>query len=111
MQSSSRPSTSRTITLTSAEAQNNPINNSNPRQADNNQIIIRLNKSKKKVNWKEDTVDNEHLNKKSSKCCCIYEKPHKYDESSSDSEDEDCDNCRGHVEKKTQSKKQENLCS
>ena len=29
-------------------------------------------KRRKKVTWTEDTVDNEHLNKKSSKICCIF---------------------------------------
>lgn len=56
-------------------------------------------KSKKKVAWSPDTVDNEHMNKKKSKCCCIYRKPHEFGESSSDSENE-CDNCKGHVEGK-----------
>lgn len=62
---------------------------------------IRLKKKKKKVNWKTDTVDNEGMGKKSSKCCCVYKKPHKFGESSSDSEQEDCDHCRGHVEKRS----------
>merc|ERR1712087_711898 len=39
------------------------------------------------VRWTEDTVDNEHMNKKSSKKCCIFHKPkiHKEDQSSSSS--------------------------
>lgn len=64
-------------------------------------MILKLHKpkSKKKVAWSSDTVDNEHMNKKKSKCCCIYRKPHEFGESSSDSETE-CDNCKGHVEGK-----------
>lgn len=31
--------------------------------------------------------------------CCIYEKPHVFGESSSETDDE-CDHCRGHKEKK-----------
>lgn len=94
------PSGSRTITITSAQAnEDNTPNNSN-----NQQITIKLRrKDKKKVNWKSDTVDNEHLNKKSSKCCCIYEKPRRFGESSSESEEDDCDHCRGHVDKKKNS--------
>ncbi|CAK8674497.1 uncharacterized protein LOC143468178 [Clavelina lepadiformis] len=42
--------------------------------------------SENRVTWSEDTVDNEHLGKKSSKCCCIYKKPHKLGESSSESD-------------------------
>lgn len=36
------------------------------------------------VRWSEDVVDNEHLNKKKSKVCCIYERPTEFGESSSD---------------------------
>ncbi|CDZ98642.1 Uncharacterized conserved protein [Phaffia rhodozyma] len=39
---------------------------------------------KGKVSWVEGTVDNEHLNRKKSKMCCIYHKPRPFDESSSD---------------------------
>jgi hypothetical protein len=31
-------------------------------------------------------VDNEHLNRKKSKCCCVYVKPKKFGESDSESE-------------------------
>jgi len=55
-----------------------------------------LKKKKKKINWTKDTVDNEGLGKKKSKCCCQYTKPrNNLNESSSDSED-DCGNCFGH---------------
>ncbi|XP_053625776.1 uncharacterized protein LOC128683830 [Plodia interpunctella] len=57
-------------------------------------------KERKKVVWTEDTVDNEDMNKKKSKCCCIYEKPRKFDESDSESSDDECEHCSGHVEKK-----------
>lgn len=64
-------------------------------------LHLRLNKpqTKKKVQWTTNTVDNEHMNKKKSKCCCIYKKPRTFGESSSESEDE-CENCYGHVEMK-----------
>jgi len=70
--------------------------------ADGGHTVLRLKlkpKKKKKVGWTTETVDNEHMNKKKSKCCCIYEKPHTFGESSSDTDDE-CDHCRGHTEKK-----------
>ncbi|XP_054284953.1 E3 ubiquitin-protein ligase PPP1R11 [Macrosteles quadrilineatus] len=57
-------------------------------------------KSKKQVKWGEDTVDNEHLNKKKSKCCCIYNKPRAFGESSDSEDDDECDNCHGHVERR-----------
>lgn len=66
-------------------------------------IKLKLTKSKnkekdeKKVGWTEETVDNEHMGKKKSKCCCIYKKPTVFGESSSESDDE-CENCFGHPE-------------
>ncbi|KAH3798056.1 E3 ubiquitin-protein ligase PPP1R11-like [Dreissena polymorpha] len=57
-------------------------------------------KNDKKVKWTNETVDNEHLNKKKSKCCCIYEKPRMFGESSDEEEDHDCTgHCRGHKDK------------
>ena len=41
------------------------------------------------VTWREDTVDNEHLGRKSSKRCCIFHKARKFGESSSESESSD----------------------
>ena len=55
---------------------------------------------RKQVSWTQETVDNEHLGKKKSKCCCIYVKPKKFGESDTESEDEgDCHdkNCSGHT--------------
>lgn len=40
---------------------------------------------KKKVSWREDTVDNEHMQKKKSKICCIF---HKDDDCDSDDGDD-----------------------
>ncbi|XP_070593873.1 E3 ubiquitin-protein ligase PPP1R11 isoform X2 [Erythrolamprus reginae] len=71
---------------------------------ENRSLTIKLRKRKpsKKVEWSSDTVDNEHLGRRSSKCCCIYEKPRAFDESSTESEEEDDEGCgnahciRGH---------------
>ncbi|OQV15872.1 hypothetical protein BV898_09968 [Hypsibius exemplaris] len=64
-------------------------------------LTLKLKKPRtsREVHWAEGTVDNEGMDKKKSKCCCIYEKPKTFDESSSESDDE-CEHCRGHVEKK-----------
>jgi protein phosphatase 1 regulatory subunit 11 len=43
-------------------------------------------KTDRRVSWTTDTVDNEFMNKKKSKCCCIYTKPKNFDESSSEDE-------------------------
>lgn len=91
------PSTTTTTTTTVEEPSQS---NTNGHQENLATTTIRLKKRRKKVAWRSDTVDNEGMGKKSSKCCCIYRKPHQFNESSSDSEKEDCDNCRGHVEKK-----------
>uniref|UniRef100_UPI00398EF41E E3 ubiquitin-protein ligase PPP1R11 n=1 Tax=Pristiophorus japonicus TaxID=55135 RepID=UPI00398EF41E len=79
------------------------VDGTQPADTENRSITIRLRKRKtnKKVEWTSDTVDNEHLGRRSSKCCCIYEKPRAFGESSSESEDEDggCGNAhcvRGH---------------
>ena len=44
-----------------------------------------------RVTWQEGIVDNEHLGRKSSKRCCIFHKPRKFGESSSESESSDND--------------------
>ncbi|EKM58569.1 uncharacterized protein PHACADRAFT_253015 [Phanerochaete carnosa HHB-10118-sp] len=56
-------------------------------------------RSRPSVIWREDVVDNEHMGKKSSKICCIYHKPKRFDESSSEESsdsdsDSSCDNRR-----------------
>ncbi|KAL4571349.1 hypothetical protein LXL04_018107 [Taraxacum kok-saghyz] len=60
----------------------------NPTPAQTTTLTLTLNPRKKKVTWKEGTVDNEFLQKKSSKKCCIFHKQKSFDEDSSD--DEDC---------------------
>ncbi|ESK85088.1 type 1 phosphatase regulator ypi1 [Moniliophthora roreri MCA 2997] len=47
-------------------------------------------KSRQRVVWSDDVVDNEGCGRKSSKICCIYHKPRRFDESSSE-EDSDSD--------------------
>ncbi|KAE8714750.1 Stabilizer of iron transporter SufD / Polynucleotidyl transferase isoform 1 [Hibiscus syriacus] len=51
--------------------------------------VLKLRPRKKKVTWKEGTVDNEFMNKKSSKICCIYHKEKPFDEDDSDDEGHD----------------------
>ncbi|EIE27775.1 hypothetical protein COCSUDRAFT_52266 [Coccomyxa subellipsoidea C-169] len=52
-------------------------------------VTLRLTprRKKKAVKWSEDVVDNEFLNKKSSKKCCIFHKQRPFGEWS-DNEDE-----------------------
>lgn len=50
-------------------------------------LVLRL--RAKKITWDEDVVNNEHMNKKSSKRCCIFHKVRRYDESDSSESDSD----------------------
>ncbi len=61
-------------------------------------MVLKLRKPKndKKVQWEEGVVDNEFMGKKSSKCCCIYNKPHKFDESDTESDSDGGDCCHEH---------------
>jgi len=75
-------------------------NGSRAMQASPN-VVLKLKKPEtdKKVKWDQQTVDNEHMDKKKSKCCCVYEKPKLFGESSDDDDsgDDGCTNhCRGH---------------
>lgn len=92
----SNATTTSTVTTTTTTT-----DNTNQAQSGSATTTLRLTKKKKKVIWNSDTVDNEDLGRKKSKCCCIYRKPHNFGESSSDSEQDDCDHCRGHVEKRS----------
>ncbi|KAL2734234.1 succinate--hydroxymethylglutarate CoA-transferase [Vespula squamosa] len=75
-----------------------PVTYSYANNTDVPTVRLRLRKprSNKKVQWTQGTVDNEHMNKKKSKCCCIYKKPKNFGESSSDDSDDECEHCHGH---------------
>jgi protein phosphatase 1 regulatory subunit 11 len=55
-----------------------------------------------RVRWTEGTIDNEYMNKKKSKCCCVYTKPHdpETDDHKTTENDEydNCQHCRYHTE-------------
>jgi len=90
--STSAPTPSDTTTQTTVES----TSSSDTQEAGATvRLVLRKPKKAKKVAWTEGTVDNENMNKRKSKCCCIYKKPHVFGESSSDSED-DCQDCHGH---------------
>jgi protein phosphatase 1 regulatory subunit 11 len=65
-------------------------------------LVLGLNRpteNNPRVRWTEGTIDNEHMNKKKSKCCCIYTKPHN-PQSNDDqtAEFDNCEHCRFHTE-------------
>ena len=52
------------------------------------QLLILTIPQKKKVTWHESVIDNEHMNKRKSKKCCIF---HKYQECYGSSEEDTSD--------------------
>ncbi|KAH8074807.1 phosphatase inhibitor-domain-containing protein [Cristinia sonorae] len=103
----SRPSTSapgdgsRTITLRDdqpREEGSEGDSSHEPSHSEVGRLTLRGGRSRPRVVWSEDTVDNEGAGKKSSKICCVYHKPKRFDESSSDesSESESDSSCGGH---------------
>ncbi|CAH9136776.1 unnamed protein product [Cuscuta epithymum] len=101
----------RTLTITIDDAASQPVDSSSSHRPWNETLVLKLKPKKKMVSWKEGTVDNEFLNRKSSKKCCIFHKDKPFDEDYSDDEDEkkghsndhphnhaheDCGSCEGH---------------
>jgi len=71
-----------------------------PQRTDGQVVHLKLKRPKnkhKQVSRDAQTGNNEHLNKKKSKCCCIYEKPKKFkpDVESNESDSDECDSCIG----------------
>ncbi|PAV74281.1 hypothetical protein WR25_24821 [Diploscapter pachys] len=53
------------------------------------------------ITWAADVIDNEHLGRLKSNCCCIYTKPRQWDDPSTWEQDEyETEHCRGHTELK-----------
>ncbi|EOA28033.1 hypothetical protein CARUB_v10024209mg [Capsella rubella] len=86
MSTATRPSSSATTSV----ILENPVSQSQPTE----RLVLRLNRKKKKVSWKDGTVDNEFMQKKSSKKCCIFHKQKPFDED--DSEEEEDNNHHHH---------------
>ncbi|CAF1088373.1 unnamed protein product [Rotaria sp. Silwood1] len=89
-----------TSTSTITKTQTRQTTRSNPPS-----LVLELNHSNEigpRVRWTEGTIDNENLNKKKSKCCCIYTKPHdpesNNDQTTEVHEFDNCQHCRFHTE-------------
>ncbi|XP_017857282.1 PREDICTED: protein phosphatase 1 regulatory subunit 11 [Drosophila arizonae] len=69
-------------------------------------LLLRLEhpRDERRVVFHDGVIDNEHMNRMKSKCCCIYRKPLAFGESSSDDDDE-CEHCFGHPEKRKKNRK------
>ena len=82
---------SHTITIT--ETKEKVLKNEEKEKEESNltNVKLTLQPPKKNVTWTEDTIDNEHLNKRKSKICCIFHRPRlNHDDPSSD---ESCSSC------------------
>lgn len=79
-----------TLTLDPSSLSSSSTSSQQPQRQQQETLVLELKPKprKKKVTWTEDTVDNEFMNKKSSKKCCIFHKEKSFDEDASD--DEDC---------------------
>jgi protein phosphatase 1 regulatory subunit 11 len=91
---------SRTITIHDSQPREEEPEDSDSGGVEGSAGTLRLRggprkKSKRKVVWDDDVVDNEGCGRKSSKICCIYHKPKQFDESSDES-DTDSDSDCGH---------------
>lgn len=83
--------------MTTTVTLENPSESPSPsQQAPPQTLVITLNRKKKKVSWKQGTIDNEFLQKKSSKKCCIFHKDKPFDEDSSDDDDGDHNHNHNH---------------
>ncbi|TFK99356.1 phosphatase inhibitor-domain-containing protein [Pterulicium gracile] len=94
---------SRTITIHDSQPGEDDGSGEGGGSGDHNGGVLRLRggpkkKSPRRVVWDDDVVDNEGCGRKSSKICCIYHKPKRFDESSDeDSTDTDSDSDCGHA--------------
>ncbi|KAH7728790.1 Protein phosphatase inhibitor [Aphelenchoides avenae] len=88
---------SRTLTLTAETADNkDDVKNARPEE----QLVLRLRPPNDgpRVTFAADVVDNEHMGRLKSNCCCIYVKPRQWDDPSTWEQDEaETEHCRGHT--------------
>ena len=92
-----RPSSdgSRTVEATEIDGASAPDNQQGPPTL---RLRLKPEKERRKVQWTSETVDNEHLGRKKSKCCCVFVKKRPFGQSDSEDSDEgDCDHCSGHT--------------
>ncbi|KAJ7081864.1 phosphatase inhibitor-domain-containing protein [Mycena belliarum] len=83
---------SRTITITdAAPLEDGGSNAGDPAPVGALHLRAGPRRTRQRVVWDEDVVDNEGCGRKSSKICCIYHKPKNYDESSSEEDSSDSD--------------------
>ncbi|KIH60759.1 protein phosphatase inhibitor [Ancylostoma duodenale] len=72
------------------------------RQNEKEDLVLRLRSAPADdgphVTWAPDVIDNEHLGRLKSNCCCIYTRPRVWDDPSTWEQDEaETEHCRGHT--------------
>uniref|UniRef100_A0AC34RQZ8 Protein phosphatase 1 regulatory subunit 11 n=1 Tax=Panagrolaimus sp. JU765 TaxID=591449 RepID=A0AC34RQZ8_9BILA len=95
--SRTRESTSQSQTVTITEERPRTQTQSEPQQ-----LVLRLNSrpppTERRVTFTPDTIDNEHMGRLKSNCCCIYVPERKWDDPSTWEPDEaETEHCRGHT--------------
>ncbi|PIC44083.1 hypothetical protein B9Z55_004576 [Caenorhabditis nigoni] len=64
------------------------------------QLVLRLRSTNPRphVTWGASVVDNEHMGRLKSNCCCIYTPPRRWDDPSTwEPEEHETEHCRGHT--------------
>ncbi|KAF1765202.1 hypothetical protein GCK72_005154 [Caenorhabditis remanei] len=64
------------------------------------QLVLRLRAPREypRVTWGAGVVDNEHMGRLKSNCCCIYTPPRRWDDPSTwEPEEHETEHCRGHT--------------
>mmetsp|Transcript_7802 Transcript_7802/g.6973 ORF Transcript_7802/g.6973 Transcript_7802/m.6973 type:complete len:102 (+) Transcript_7802:37-342(+) len=69
--------------------------------SENNKVLLlKLKQKKKNIQWSNNVIDNEFMNKKTSKKCCIYHKRKQFGESDSDESDSDTEKAKAQPKNK-----------
>ncbi|UVC54419.1 hypothetical protein MACJ_003965 [Theileria orientalis] len=77
---------------------------SNDSHSDDNQVVTEIScrppdgRNDRSVTWDPDTVDNEHLNRKSSKSCCIFTGKKRCKHNSNIEDDSDTDSSTSDID-------------
>eukprot|EP01035_Chromulina_nebulosa_P018100 gene18100-23751_t len=77
----------------------------NNNTSENNKVLLlKLKQKKKSIQWSKTVVDNEFMNKKTSKKCCIFHKRKAFGESDSDESDSDTEKAKAKAQPKNKLK-------
>ncbi|CAL1717245.1 unnamed protein product [Somion occarium] len=77
---------SRTVTVLDSQTREEEVGTASAEEVGTLRLRGARSRDRPRVVWSEDVVDNEGAGKKSSKICCVYHRPKRFDESSSSDE-------------------------